>query len=234
MQHRSSYIRACTLLLLALLFVPALTRAGQKPKEWNPNIDPSSFVSIVDNPYFPLTPGTTHRFADPRGGETLVIEVTGRTKTILGVRTIVVIETGSENGQVVEIAENWFAQDRDGNVWYFGEATQDFDNGVPGSTQGSWEAGVNGAKPGIIMLAQPEMGDAYFQEHAPGVAEDMASVQQLGLSATTPAGSYSGVLKTKEWNPLESSSVEHKYYAPGIGLIREEKAGRGLELVATN
>ena len=134
----------------------------------------------------------------------------------------------------MEISENWFAQDRDGNVWYFGEFSRDFQNGVPVTSTGSWEAGVGGAKPGIIMKAQPMPGDTYFQEYAPGVAEDMATVQSVGTTESTQLGTYSGVLKTKEWTPLESSSVEHKYYAPGLGLIREEKGGQWLELVGTS
>ena len=233
MHPRTASLRTFSWFLFALLLVPAFSRAGQKPKEWNPTIDPSSFVSFVDNPYFPLTPGRTYRYSNKTGDETLVIEVTSRTKTIMGVRTIVVVETAAENGQTVEIAENWFAQDRDGNVWYFGEATQDYANGVPTSTAGSWEAGVSGAVPGIIMKGLPSPGQTYFQEYAPGVAEDMASVLSLGGSESTALGTYSGVLKTKEWTPLEPSSVEHKYYAPGIGLIREEKGGQRMELVAT-
>jgi len=234
MHPRKSYINLLSWTMLAVLLTPVVASAGPKPKEWNPVIEPSSFVSFVDNPYFPLTPGTTYRYADKTGTETLVIEVTSRTRTIMGVRTIVVVETGAVNGQTVEISENWFAQDRDGNVWNFGESTQDFDNGSPGSTAGSWEAGVNGAQPGIIMKAQPQPGDTYFQEHAPGVAEDMATVQQVGLSTSTALRSFSGVIKTKEWNNLESGSVEFKYYAPGIGLIREEQGIKGLELVSTN
>jgi len=234
MHPRKLFLNLCTWTSLALLLTPVIGSAGQKPKEWNPVIEPSDFVSFVDNPYFPLTPGTTYRYADKTGTETLVIEVTGRTKTIMGVRTIVVIETGAENGQTVEISENWFAQDRDGNVWYFGESTQDFVNGSPGSTAGSWEAGVNGAQPGIIMKGQPQPGDTYFQEHAPGVAEDMATVQQVGLVENTALRAFTGVIKTKEWNPLESGGVEFKYYASGIGLIREAKGNTGLELVSMN
>ena len=234
MHPRQLFRNLFALTSLALLLTPAVAPAAQKPKEWNPVIEPSSFVSFVDNPYFPLTPGTTYRYADKSSSETLVIDVTSRTKTIMGVRTIVVIETGAVDGQTVEISENWYAQDRDGNVWYFGESTQDFVNGSPAGTGGSWEAGVNGAQPGIIMKAQPQLGDTYFQEHASGVAEDMATVQQVGLTQNTALRSFSGVIKTKEWSPLEPGSTEFKYYASGIGLIREEQGNKGLELVATN
>ena len=232
MQTRKPLIPLTVSTTLALLLVPVAALSGQKPKEWSPDIDPSSFVSVVDNVYFPLTPGRTFRYEDRASGETLVIEVTHRTKTVMGVRTIVVIETVAENGRTVEISENWFAQDRDGNVWYFGEFSRDFENGVPVNSAGSWEAGINGAVPGIIMLAQPAPGDTYFQENAPGVAEDMAAVQSVGLTEVTPMGAQSNVLKTKEWTPLEPGKTEHKYYAPGIGLIAEEQGGHRLELVA--
>jgi hypothetical protein len=218
--------------LLALLLAPVVVLAGRKPKEWTPDIRPGDFVATVDNRWFPLTPGRTYRYENRSRGETLTIEVTTRRKTVMGVSTTVVLETGTEDGQLVEVSENWFAQDRDGNVWYFGEQTQDYVNGAPAGTEGSWEAGVGGAVPGIIMLAEPERGDTYFQEHAPGIAEDQASVLDLSRSVSTPHGSYTDVLRTKEWTALEPNSVEHKYYAPGVGLVLEEKGGERLELVA--
>ena len=233
MTPRKLIIRLLACTLVALLNAPEPAPAGPKPKDWNPVIDPNAFSSTVDNRYFPLIPGTTLQYRNKTGSETLVIEVTSRTRNIMGVRTTVVVETATEDGRTVEISENWFAQDRDGNVWYFGEATQDFQNGVPVSTAGSWEAGVHGALPGIIMKARPAVGDTYFQEYAPGIAEDMASVMAVEGSLSTALASYSGVLKTKEWTPLEANSVEHKYYAPGVGLVREEKGSQWMELVGT-
>lgn len=218
--------------LLAFLLVPALAQAGQKPKEWNPDIVPGEFQATVDNPYFPLSPGSVLRYQSKDGSETLVVEVTSRTRTVMGVRTVVVVETHAEDGQVVEVSENWFAQHRDGTVWYFGEDSQEFVGGSPAGSSGSWEAGVGGALPGIIMMGDPIQGDTYFQEFAEGVAEDMASVHSIGIVQGTALRVFSGVLKTKEWTTLEANSVEHKYYAPGVGLIREEKGGNWLELVA--
>ena len=219
--------------LAACLLVPVYAWAGGKPKEWNPNIVASDFAVVVDNPYFPLPAGRTlvYRGNSKDGQETLEIEITGKTKRILGINTTVVIERSTVNGQLVEISENWFAQDNQGTVWYFGEATQTYQNGVPGSTAGSWEAGVAGAKPGIIMEADPQPGDSYFQEFAEGVAQDMAQVMNGLTSVTVPAGNYPNVLETKEWSPIEASSVERKSYAPGIGLILEEKGSERLELV---
>lgn len=232
MQPRDPLVRPLAWTLATVLLAPLPAGAGRKPREWNPVIEPANFVSGVDNPYFPLTPGRSYRYTDPEGTEILLIEVTSRRKTVLGIRTTVVIETTIENGQRVEHAENWFAQDREGNVWYFGELTQELENGVPVSSEGSWEAGVDGALPGIIMKARPGSGDTYFQEYAPGVAEDMASVLDDRQTVSTPVGTFSNVLRTKEWTPLEPNSLEHKYYAPGVGLVLEEKGGRRLELVA--
>jgi hypothetical protein len=220
--------RAATWMVATSLLVLSPALAGQKPKEWTPDIDPAQFAGGADNPYFPLGPRSLYyRGATAGGIETLRIDVTTQTKTILGITTTVVIETAALNGQTIEIAENWFAPDREGNVWYFGEFTRDVQSG----TAGSWEAGVNEARPGIIMKAHPTPGDTYFQEFAPGVAEDMASVISNNKTATVLGRNVGNVLLTKEWTALEPSSVEHKTYAPGLGLILEEKGGDRLELI---
>jgi hypothetical protein len=231
-----SRLRAPVAIAIAVLLWTGSAIADSRPKEWNPVIDPAHFVGIVNNSYFPLTPGTTTEFSGTTkdGNETLQIEVTHRTKTILGVTTTVVIETARLDGEVVEIAENWYAQDVDGNVWYFGEFTQEFQGGVPGSTAGSWEAGVDDASPGIIMLAHPGHGDTYFQEFAPGVAQDMATVKKTDEILAIPYGTYTGVLETQESNPLEPFSPERKYYAPGIGLIQENKGADAMTLTAVH
>lgn len=220
-------------LLTAYVLAASAPSAGPKPKEWDPNTAASDFVVAVDNPYFPLPPGRTlvYRGNMKDGVEGLEVEITTRIKRVMGVNTTVVIERHTLNGQLVEVSENWFAQDHDGTVWYFGEATQEYNNGVPGSTAGSWEAGVAGAKPGIIMLADPQNNDSYFQEFAEGVAQDMAQVMSLSKSVTVPAGTFSNVLQTKEWTPLESGSTEFKSYVQGVGLILEEKGSQRLELV---
>lgn len=222
------------LALTAVLGTVAAVAAAQKPKEWNPAINPANFTTNVTNDYFPLDPGTTCRYSTPDGSETMTVEVTSRTKVVMGVTTIVVIETHRENGQVVEVSENWYAQDQDGNVWYFGEFSQNYENGVPISTAGSWEAGVDGAKPGIIMPDDPQHGQTYFQEFAPDVATDQAMVLTTNDTVTVPAGTYTNVLRTKEWTPLENATVEHKYYAPGVGLIMEQKGTHKLQLVSCN
>jgi len=128
-----------------------------------------------------------------------------------------------------------YAQDRDGNVWYFGEDTKEFESDGTVSTAGSWQGGVDGAQPGILMLAQPQVGDTYRQEYYAGEAEDMAEVLSLAESITVPYGSFEDVLSTRDWTPLEPSIAENKYYAPGVGLVREEivQGGSGIvELIS--
>ncbi|WP_431042688.1 hypothetical protein ACQUSR_12710 [Streptomyces sp. P1-3] len=199
--------------------------------------DPADFVAKIDNPYLPLAPGTTFRYqgvGDEGQKEEGVVEVTRQTKEILGVRTTVVRDTVREDGEVVEDTFDWYAQDRDGNVWYFGEASKDLEGGKVVSTEGSWQAGKDGAEPGIVMEAHPKAGDVYRQEHAKGVAEDMGEVLGLDEEVTVAYGKFDRVLKTKDFTPLEPDVVEHKFYARGVGLVREEAAegGKGhLELV---
>lgn len=220
--------------VLVLLAAVSGVSAAQKPKDWNPTIHPADFTTNVTNTYFPLVPGTTCTYSTPDGSEALTIEVTGQTKVVMGVTTLVVRETHREGGVIVEVSENWYAQDADGNVWYFGEFSQDYVNGVPTTSAGSWEAGIGGARPGIIMPADPQHGQTYFQEFAPDVATDMAMVLTTNDIVTVPAGTYSNVLRTKEWTPLENATVEHKYYAPGVGLIMEQNGSLRLQLVSCN
>jgi hypothetical protein len=208
---------------------PAVAEPSRK---WDPQIDPLHFVSAVDNPYFPLVPGQKYRYANPLSDETVLIAVTMRGRLVMGVRTTVVVETVKDRGETLKVSESWYAQDREGNVWCFGEKSEEYENGLPVSTSGSWEAGVSGAVPGIVMKARPVPGATYFLEVAPGVAEAMARVESVTWSEVTPKGTFSGVVKTREWSPLEGGGVEFKYYAPGVGLILEEEGGSRMELVA--
>jgi hypothetical protein len=191
----------------------------------------NQFVRKIDNRFHPLEPGTTFIYRETADGETErdVVTVTNKTKTILGVKTVVVRDTVTDaNGDLVEDTFDWYAQDKAGNVWYFGEDTKEYKNGRVVSTEGSWQAGVKGAKPGIVMEAKPRPGDSYMQECAPGVAEDAAKVLRLGQSVTVPFGTFDDVLVTKDYNLLEKP-VEHKYYAPCIGLVRAELVKGGKE-----
>jgi hypothetical protein len=157
-----------------------------------------------------------------------VFKVTNKVKVILGINTRVVHDDAFVNGEHEESTDDWFAQDDKGTVWYFGEFTTDL---TTGSHEGSWQAGVKGAKPGIIMLAQPKVGDKYQQERAKGVAEDFATVLSLKEKVCVPYGCFSNVLKTEDINPFEPDIVENKFYAQGIGYIKavQVKGGSGEE-----
>jgi hypothetical protein len=193
--------------------------AAPKPP---PDIDPDDFVSGVDNRFFPLVPGTTFFYEGESEGVPTrdVFFVTHRTLRIMNVRCIEVHDQAYDDGVLVEDTLDWFAQDIHGNVWYFGEDTKELDpDGNVISTEGSWLAGRDDARPGIVMLADPQRGDTYQQEVAPDIAEDTARVLSREESVTVPYGSFDHVLLTKEWTPLDRSSVENKYYADGIGFI---------------
>jgi hypothetical protein len=187
-----------------------------------PHIEPAQFTSTIDNPYFPLRPGSRWVYrgvgADGKPEQT-VIEVTSETRRVMGVGCVVVRDTATANGQVVEDSVDWYAQDAEGNVWNFGEETKEFDNGKLVGTEGSWEAGVQGAQPGIAMQANPKIGDHYRKEYFRGEAEDSADVLSLDEHATVPFGAFDGVRMTKEYSPLESELVDHRYYARDVGLV---------------
>jgi hypothetical protein len=196
---------------------------------YSPDIDPASFVASVDNPYLPLAPGARWVYDGSSDGEPEHTEVvvTDQRRDVMGISAVVVRDTVSVRGEVVEDTYDWYAQDRDGNVWYLGEDSKEYENGQVTSTSGSWEAGVAGALPGIVMPAHPRAGQAYRQEFYPGEAEDMAEVTDVGAVKTIARGEYRDVVVIKEWNPLEPEVIERKYYAPGIGVIAEETVAGG-------
>lgn len=202
--------------------------------DYQVELDPADFVDTVDNPYWPLAPGS--RWVYEGDGEHIEVVVTDERREIEGITATVVRDTVTdEDGQLVEDTYDWFAQDRDGNVWYLGEDSTEYEGGEPAGTAGSWEAGVDGALPGIVMPADPTVGDAYRQEFDPGNAEDLAEVRRIEPTLDTPTGSYDDVLVTGEWNPLEPDVVEEKYYAEGIGVVREATVSGGsgrVELVS--
>jgi hypothetical protein len=194
-----------------------------------PAIDPAGFVAVVDNPYFPLPVGMrwTYRGGDERN----TVEVLPETRVILGITATVVHDRVFSGGELTEDTFDWYAQDAVGNVWYLGERTEELQHGRVTSTEGSWEAGVDGAQPGIVMLAEPVVGETYRQEYLPGVAEDLARVLETGGSATVRDTAYDATLVTRDWTPLEPDIVEHKTYAPGIGVVLEELVKGGDERV---
>ena len=192
---------------------------------YSPAIDPASFVATVDNPYLPFEPGTAFHYEGVRGTTPQTDDevVTHQTKRILGIGCTVVRDTVSEHGSPVERTFDWYAQDKQGNVWYMGEDSLELHNGHFVTASDSWEAGVNGAEPGIIMPGDPQPGDAYRQEYyPPGEALDKARVLMLDGTATVPfGGRYSGLLVTSERSPLEPQT-EQKYYSRGLGEVMEK------------
>jgi hypothetical protein len=183
-------------------------------------IDPAAFSSTITNPFFPLEPGTTSTYDG--GGEHIVVTVTGQTRVIAGVATLVVHDQAFEGDALVEDTEDYYAQDPAGNVWYFGEVTGECDGQTVTSRHGSWEAHLDGAEPGVVMLAQPQVGDVYRQEYLAGEAEDQATVLKLDGIVSGPTGDYVDVLVTEDVTPLEPDLLEHKSYARGVGVVLEE------------
>jgi len=185
----------------------------------------------VNNNFMPLLPGTVYTYEGntSEGHEVDEVAVTYDTKVILGVTCIVVRDTVWVDGNLSEVTYDWYAQDLDGNVWYFGEDFKEYSGGVVVSTDESWEAGVNGGQPGIVMMGSPVVGDSYRQEYLKGVAEDMGEVIDTNVSVEVPYGSFTGCLLTKEWTPLEPHIVDDKSYAPGIGMLVEQTVEGGSD-----
>ena len=196
---------------------PSLPQGG-RPVE----LHPADFVAGIDNPYWPMAPGSrwVYHETDREGNHQRVeVVVTEAVKTILGIEATVVHDVVTQNGRVKEDTWDWYAQDTRGNVWYLGEDTKEFEHGKVVSTAGSWEAGVDGAQAGIVIPADPEVGQAYRQEYYAGEAEDRARVLSLDEMVEVPFGSFDGVLLTSDTTPLHPEILEHKLYAKGIGPV---------------
>jgi hypothetical protein len=200
---------------------PAETGAGEH-----------GFADRVTNPWFPLRPGTTYVYKGVRDGQPSreLLTVTHLTKVIQGVRCTVVHDNLYLRGRLRERTTDWYAQDRSGAVWYFGEQTAELDaHGRVTSTEGTWQSGIDGAKAGIYMPANPRVGQSFRQELYVGHAEDHFRVVSLNASVTVPYISSRHALLTKEWTPLEPGVLDHKLYVRGIGTIKEETVKGGSE-----
>jgi hypothetical protein len=221
--------------LAAAIVAIAATRSSSDTKSASPPIltlpPPSDFVDRVDHPFFPLVPGTTFTYTGQQEGSPrkVTVFVTHKTKRILGISATVVLDQVVVDGQPEEKTWDWYAQDKNGNVWYLGEDSFDFVNGKWERSDGSWETGVDGAKAGLIMEAQPQVGDVYRQEYYAGHAEDMAEVIGTDESVVVPYGSFQHALETSEWTPLEKRVVEHKYYVRDVGNVRTIMVKGGSE-----
>ena len=205
---------------------PAADRAGSRlPQGSEPvTLDPADFTTRIDNPYWPMKPGSrwVYRETDTEGTkERVVVTVTDKTKMIAnGIEARVVRDVVSENGKPVEITDDWYAQDAAGNIWYLGEAVRNFTDGRLADREGSFEAGVDGAQAGVAMPANPRPGFSYRQEYYKGEAEDTGAVITVGEEQVrVPFGYFRGVLMTRDLVPTEPKVQELKFYARGVGPL---------------
>lgn len=218
----------------AVVVVTAVPASSAPPGSQScpkPPAVPNQWAGQIDNPYLPLSPGTTLTYRGKVDGKTVtdVFAITGETKLIEGVNARVIHDQVFRGGQVVEDTFDWFAQDANGNVWYFGEDTRELDHGTVVSTEGSWEAGVNKANAGIFMPAHPQVGALFKQEDARDVAEDCTRIVDLGAFVSTPYVTSSNALKTEEFSLLEPGVLDNKYYVKGIGNVAERTVQGGSD-----
>ena len=196
-------------------------------------LDPNDFVSVVENPYLPRIPGTKYIYESrtDEGVELIEIEILAETKEILGIAATVMRDNVYLNDEVIEDTFDWFAQDQDGNVWYLGEDVSNYEDGKLADKQGSWEAGLDGAQPGIVMFGDPaaHIGETVRQEYYKGEAEDMTQLLSIGESVSIPLGSFDNVLNMLDTMPLEPNLREEKYYAQGIGVVKAVNLDTGEE-----
>ena len=217
---------------------PATTPPASGSTSAAPRFDAASFGGPIDNPYFPLVPGTVLVYRGTIDGEPAkdVFRVTGETRVVDGVTAVVIHDALFVTGRLHEVTDDWYAQDAAGNVWYLGEVTKELDkNGQVTSTAGSWETGVDGAEAGIFMPAVPAVGQSFRQEYYRGQAEDWFQILDLSASLSGPWGASAEAMQVQEWTPLEPDVLDHKFYVRGIGMVSEDSVKGGdehLQLVA--
>jgi hypothetical protein len=213
-----------SILLVGLLFSCKKENIERTKDEFYlPIINPENFVDSVTNPFMPLVPGTKYTYQEQtdEGNEVNKVTVTTETLIITGIKCIVVTDVLlNDKGDTLESTLDWYTQDKDGNVWYFGEDTKEYEDGVVSSTAGTWKAGINNAQPGIAMPGKPLLGIPYRQEYLFNEAEDFGKIISTSETVTVPYGTFNNCIMTEEWTPLEPDVIEHKYYASGIGNIK--------------
>ena len=220
-------------LVLAMTAVAGASNPAPVTTPYNPDIDPANFGGPIDNPWLPLKPGTTNVYRgvgdDGKTRELNTVRVTHRKKRIMGIEATVVLDQVFSGGKPEERTFDWYAQDKQGNVWYMGEDSRNFEHGHWVKDDGSWTAGVGNGKPGIIMLAHPRRGDSYRQEYSPGHAVDQAQVLGPGGSVKTPFRTFRRTLLTLEYSTIDKQ-YEVKWHARGVGVIKEQAITKSKEL----
>jgi hypothetical protein len=224
-----------TLTLVAIAGVAvtvwAATAGSSSGSSYEPVLDPANFVGTIDNPYYPLPVGRTLVYEGFRDGQTQTdtIKVLDETRVVEGITARVVSDVATHDGTLLEKTFDWFAQDKQGNVWYLGEDTTAYGRNGKTDTSGSWEAGVNDAEPGLIMEANPQIPDGYRQEYLAGEAEDTAWISGQGGSVKVPYGTVRNVLTTLEATQVEPGIYDQKIYAPGLGIVVEQSLTGPME-----
>jgi len=230
---------------LVALLLPALACGGDDDEAGNPApfdpgspydpvVDPSSLSPNITNPLFPLPPGATWTYeaTTPDGVEEIVVTVMEETRQVWGAEARVVRDTVNVDGELAEDTWDWYAQDADGNVWYLGEDTAEYENGEVTTREGSWESGMDGALPGVVMLGDPQVGTSYRQEFLEGEAEDYAEVVSLDETVEAGGETYTGCLKTNDLSAIDPDLDESKYYCSGIGTVLVEEPDATEELIS--
>lgn len=223
---------------IALVIAPAF---GQSPPGSRSLVEPafsaSDFGHPITNKYFTLKPGAKFVYEEKtnKGVKRVEIEVTGEARQVMGISATVLRDREWVDGELQEDTRDWFAQDKAGNVWYFGEAVDNYEGGKLVNHDGSWEAGLEGAKPGIIMLNDPKVGDTYRQEYLAGKAEDMGTVVAVRKKVTVPHGTFDDCVQIQDWSRIKESETEYKCYCSGVGyMVLEEEGPEKLELVSAS
>lgn len=230
--------RGAGVLAMALASIACGGDSGQPSDSARPTSNPADFKPVIDNPLFPLSSLGPTVFegeeTDPHTGELVKIRLKSRvlpeTTTVAGVTVLVLEEKDYKNGQLAESTQDYFAQRSDGNVYYFGERVDIYEGGQITSHKGQWLAGEGENHEGVYMAKDPQLGQAYEQEKAPGVAEDRWTVVAVNQTLTTQAGTFSGCIKTEDFSPLDKLT-EFKYYCPGVGFTKEEFSNGHLDLI---
>lgn len=194
---------------------------SEAARGYRPRINPLKFSTKIDNKYFSLPVGKkiVYEGQTAEGLERVVIEIPGDTKEIMGVTTLVYWDRVWVGGELVEETWDYLAQDDKGNVWYFGENVDNYENGVVVNHDGSWIAGEDGAQPGIWMLGKPKVGQEYRQEYYEGEAEDWGKIVATNATVVIGMGTYQGCVQTYDFTHLDPNSKEHKYYCPEVGAM---------------